>query len=78
MNKKTTIIIIAVLSVLFISVITISINKRKDYLDQYIGTKIIIKSDTIDIIDYNFWTGSLKLERGYNIAPQYADIKSIK
>jgi len=52
--------------------------ERQNLLSDYVGTKLISDKDTVEVIGYDYWYGSLKLSKGYSVSPEYVEMNKIK
>ncbi len=50
----------------------------EDTYEEYLGEKVVIQQDTLEIVDYSLWKGTVILENGKEINSKYADKKLLK
>jgi len=54
------------------------LSNRQDNLRDYIGTKVIWQGDTVEVINYDYWRGELKLSKGYNVSPEWIELNKVE
>jgi hypothetical protein len=64
-----------------VAIISYGANKINDEINsykEYLGEKVVIQQDTLEIVDYSLWRSTLTLENGKEINSTYADKKLLK